>query len=441
MSGTTELLRRAREITASSEQLQRQRVVVTGIGMVTPLGLNTKESWNGFINGKSGISEIDPPLPYTQVKVAGLIHDFDPNTALAGIVERKEIGRRTSRPIELAIAASHEALKDARLLKEDTNEIVPEVDRTRIGVKIGTGIGGANLIAKISETLKSGKRISPFEVLKVEIERVSTVVSMKFGLQGPNETPSAACATGNLALIGGYKDIFLGDADGMVVGGTESSVDENILSLFEAIKALTLETDPKKASRPFDKKRSGFVMSEAAVVLVLEELEHAKKRGAKIYAELVGYGATADAHNDVEPSGEGAKRAMQEAFKKAGGIPPTGDIYINAHATSTPTGDPVEVLAVKEVISNHKRIKMSSTKSEGGHGMGAAGAMEAAICVLAIKEEVVPPTINLEDPIDEAEGINLIPNEAQRWEGDIAINNSFGFGGINATTIFKRFTE
>jgi len=434
-----ELLRSVQETTQIPEQLQRRHIVVTGIGMVTPLGLNAKDSWNGFVNGKSGISEVD--FPYTQVKVAGLIHGFDPYKALDKIVERKEIGRRTSRPIELATAASHEALGDAKLLKDNTNEIIPGVDRTRIGVRIGTGIGGANLIAKVSETLKSGKRISPFDVLRIEVERVSTVVSMKFGLQGSNETPSAACATGNLSIIGGYKDIFLGDADIMVVGGVESSIDENVLSLFEAVKALTLEKDPKKASRPFDKKRNGFVMSEAAAVLVLEELEHAKKRGARIYAELAGYGATADAHNDVEPSGEGAKRAMQEAFRKAGGVPPTGDIYINAHATSTSTGDPVEVVAVKEVIPDHHRIKMSGTKSESGHGMGAAGAMEAAICVLAIRDKVVPPTINLEDPIEEAKGINLVPNEAQLWKGDLAVNNSFGFGGINATTIFIRYSE
>lgn len=429
---------RTHETPANTEQLQRRRVVVTGIGMVTPLGLNTKDSWDGFVNGKSGISEVD--FPYTKVKVAGLIHGFDPNKALAGIVERKEIGRRTSRPIELATAAAHEALNDAGLLTE-SNEIIPGVDRTRVGVKIGTGIGGANLIAKISETLKSGKRISPFDVLKVLIERVSTVVSMKFGLQGPNETPSAACATGNAALIDGWKDVFLNDADAMAVGGVESSVDENVLSLFEAVGALTLETDPNKASRPLDKKRSGFVMSEAATVMILEELEHAIKRGAKIYAEFVGYGATADAHNDVEPSGEGAKRAIQEAFRKAGGIPPSGDIYVNAHATSTPTGDPVEVIVVKEVIPGHHRIKISATKSASGHGMGAAGAMEAAVSVLAIYNKVVPPTINLDNPIDEAKGINLVPNEAQRWEGEFALNNSFGFGGINVATIFKRFTE
>lgn len=438
MSRTPELLRRDQENIASPEQLHRRRIVITGIGMVTPLGLNTEDSWNGFVNGKSGITEID--LPYTQVKVAGLIKDFDPKKALYGIVQGKEIGRRTSRPIELAVAASHEALKDAKLLT-DTNEIIPEVDRTRIGVKIGTGIGGAHLIVETSEKLKSGERIKPSDVLRVEIERVSTVVSMKFGLQGPIETPSAACATGNLAIIGGHKDIFLSDADLMLVGGVESSIDENVLALFEAIGALTLEKDPKKASRPFDKKRSGFVMSEAATVLVLEELEHAKKRGARIYAELVGYGATADAHNDVEPSGEGAKRAMREAFKKAGGIPPSGEIYINAHATSTPTGDPVEANAVKKVIPNHARIKMSATKSTSGHGMGAAGAMEAAICVLAIRDKIVPPTINLDCPIKEAEGINLIPNEAQPWEGEFAVNNSFGFGGINATTIFKRYSE
>lgn len=421
---------------SSKEFDPKRRIVVTGIGMVTPLGLDTKSTWNNLVNGKSGIAPID--IEFTKIKVAGQIKNFDQVSALSEFVLQKNL-RRISRPSQLSTAAAIEALRNAGLL--NGNKLKDGIDPNRVGVRIGTGIGGANLITGVSERIKAGARVSPFDTLLVEPERVASVVSMSLGLKGPLAMPSAACATGNLAITDGYKDIMFGDADIMLVGGVESTIEQVILNLFDAVGALSHESDPEKAqkaSRPFDKTRNGFVMSEGAGILVLEEFEHAKKRGAKILAELIGYGNTADAGDDTAPSGEGAERAIKEAMRKSGGIPPEGLIYINAHATSTPAGDPVEILAIKSVFGGRKELAVSSTKGSTGHLMGGAGGVEAAFSVLALSEGILPPTVNLDSPMDEASGINLVPNEAQKRQPNTAINNGFGFGGFNSVTVFRR---
>lgn len=429
-----------KDFSSSKELLIPRKIVVTGIGMITPLGLNVETTWNNLINGKSGITPIG--IEHTKIKVAGQIKEFDPNVALAGFVLPKDLRRRISRPAQLSTAAVIEAMRNAGLL--NGNKLKEGIDPDRVGVRIGTGIGGANLTPEISERIKAGQRITSFDVLRIEPERVATVVSIRLGLRGPVQAPSAACATGNIAITGGYQDIFSDDADIMVVGGVESTLDYVTLNLFDAVGALSHETDPKKASqvsRPFDKARNGFVMSEGAGILILEEYEHAKKRGATILAELVGYGNTADAKDDVAPSGEGAERAIRRAIEKAGGFPKGSSIYINAHGTSTDEGDRVEIIVIKNVFREHSDLAVSSTKGATGHLMGGAGGVEAVIAVLALNKGILPPTINLKNPLDEAEGINLVPNEAQAKDVDRAVNNGFGFGGLNSVTVFKKKPE
>lgn len=422
-----------REAPANEEVIGRRRVVVTGIGMVTPLGLNGDTTWKNLIDGKSGITPIESK--YTPIKVAGQIKDFDPLSS-GVIVVPKELGR-ISRPAQLSLAAAFEALTNAGLLGSD-KKLLTGINAENVGVKIGTGIGGAPTIAEISERLKAGKKISPFAALLIEPERVSSVVSIKFGLKGPLATPVAACATGNIAITLGCQDIALGEADIMVVGGTESMFENEIgFALYDAVNALSKDPDAR-ASRPFHRTRNGFVMGEGAGVLVLEEYEHAKRRGAKILAEVVGYKNTADAESDTEPSGEGAERAMIGSLKKAGVIAEKGTIYVNAHATSTPIGDRVELGAIAKTLRSKAldNFAVSSTKGATGHLMGAAGAVEAIFCIKALQDGVIPPTINLDDPLEEGAGINLVPIDAQKRKIDGAVNNGFGFGGINSTIVF-----
>lgn len=422
-----------KETSVNKELLPRRRVVVTGMGMVTPLGLNVAETWKNLIDGKSGIIPIESK--YTKVKVAGQIKDFDPT--ISGVLIPKDL-KKVSHPAQLSVAAAFEALTNAGLLGPD-KKILPTINAENVGVKIGTGIGGATEIAEVGERLKKDGRISPFAALLIEPERVASVVSIKFGLKGPLATPVAACATGNISITLGYQDIALGEADIMVVGGAESMFYANEVGfgLYSAVGALSEDADTK-ASRPFHKTRNGFVMGEGAGVLVLEEYEHAKKRGAKILVELVGYKNTSDAGSDTEPSGEGAERAMRGALKKAGEIAEKGIIYVNAHATSTPVGDRKELEAINGVLKNRdsRDFHISSTKGATGHLMGAAGAVEAIFCIKALEAGIVPPTINLDDSLEEGEGVNLVPIDAQRKKIDVAVNNGFGFGGINSTTVF-----
>ena len=289
---------------------------------------------------------------------------------------------------------------------------------------------------RVSDRLKEGKKPSPIDVLLIEPERIATVVSMQLGLRGPLTCVTAACATGNRAITDAYKDMLANDADLMVVVAAESTLDPVTLESFNSAGALSREQNIF-ASKPLDHKRNGFVMSEGGASLILATEEIVKKLGLRPKAELVAYGNTADAGDDTEPTGEGAERAMRIALKRAGRFRPE-TFYINAHATSTPKGDSKEVLAIRSVFGEDaKKILISSTKGAGGHGMGAAGLMEAVFCIKAIEEGVVPPTANLEDPMDEAEGLNLVPREAQVKEVETAMNNSFGFGGINSVTIFK----
>lgn len=425
-------MRERGEFPSSTEFARQRRIVVTGIGMVTPLGLDVNTTWENLKAGKSGITPIESKL--TLIKVAGQVKDFDP--ASSGVISTKEL-LRISRSSQMSVVAAFEALTNAGLLGQD-KKLLPSINSELIGVKIGTGIGGATEIPEVSEKLKSGRRVSSLDSLRVEPERVASVVSMKFGLRGPLAAPTAACATGNIAITWGYQDIFSGEADIMVVGGVESMFNNEVTrALYDASRALSRDED-ERASRPFHKTRNGFVMSEGAGVLVLEDYAHAQKRGAKILAELVGCKNTADAESDTAPSGEGAERAMRGALQKAGHIAEKGTIYVNAHATSTPKGDEIEVNAIKRVLGHRdlRDIAVSSTKGATGHLMGGAGAVEAIICIKALGEGVIPPTINLDDPLEEGEGVNLVPIDAQVKKIDVAVNNGFGFGGINSTTIF-----
>lgn len=424
---------------------KERRVVVTGLGMISPLGLNVETSWQRLIAGESGIVSID--IPYTQIKVAGLVKDFDPEVALKGFVPKKEL-KRISRPAQFSTAAIIEAMKNAGLLNEGEhvpgeNHIGEEIDANRMGGEIGTGVGGSPYVAELSEKLKAGERIAPSDLLLMLPERVASVPSMKLGMKGPWEMISTACGSGNRAITNGYNQIFLNKADVMVVGGTESVFHPAVLEAFYISGALANETDldeAYRASKPFDKKRKGFVISEGATILILEEKNHAKKRGVKILAELVGYGNTSDAFSDTAPSGEGAERAIEMAIKDMGGLPREGLIYVHAHGTATQKDD-VEVMAVRKVMKKYghseKDFAISSTKGATGHGLAVAGATGAVFGVKAMGEGILPPTINLEHPMDEALGIDLVPNKSKKGEIVLFMNNSFGFGGLNTVTVFR----
>jgi len=421
----------------NKEMVSPRRIVVTGMGMISPLGLDVKTSWQRLIAGETGIVPID--LPFVKnIKVAGEIgKKFDPNILLEGFVLPKDL-RRISTPARFALAAAIEACREARLL--DGKKLKDEIDPNKAGVGIGTGIGGGYNISEISERIKRGEECSPFDILNLLPDRIASVVAIKLGLKGPLAMPAAACATGNLAITFGY-DMIKRKADIMIVGGAEATIEHVGLNTFDGAKALSRETDPRKASRPFDKNRTGFVMSEGASVMVLEEREHALRRGAKILAEMVGYGNTSDAFHDTAPNGEGAERAMEEAIEQMGGLPESGLTYVHAHGTGTPMNDKTEIPVIKRVVYDRHKLKevaVSSTKGATGHMIGAAGSTGAVFSVKAIVEGVLPPTINLEEPMDEAVGMDLVPNVARKAQPVIAINNSFGFGGFNIVTIFKK---
>lgn len=410
-------------------------VVVTGLGMISPLGLNVESNWKRLIAGETGIVPINIPF-VENIKVAGLVKNFDPKTALDGFVEQKAL-RRISLSAQYALSAAIEACKEAGLF--DRDKLKGGIDPNKAGVEIGTGIGGGFHIAEVSEKVKEGKKCTPSDILLILPERVASVVSMSLGFKGPGGMPSAACATGNYAITLGYNNIKR-NADIMLVGGAESTVNHVSLNAFDAARALSRESDPQKSSRPFDKERNGFVMGEGAAVMVLEEREHAIKRGAGILAEMIGYGNTLDAYSDTAPNGEGAERAMEEAIEGMGGLPKEGVIYVHAHGTGTQFDD-VEISAIRNVFMDrhgHKDIAVSSTKGATGHMIGGAGAAGAIFSILALREGILPPTINLDNPMDEARGINLVPNQAQKVKPVVVFNNSFGFGGFNVVTVFGR---
>jgi 3-oxoacyl-[acyl-carrier-protein] synthase II len=409
-----------------------RRVVVTGVGAVSPIGNTAYDMFESAVNGKSGITAIDRyDTDDAGTKIAGLVKDFDP----LDYVDKKEV-KKMDLFIQYAIAASDEAVKDAGLTAE-------EPDADRIGVYIGAGLGGINTIEKYTHVVKERgpKRITPFFIPMVIINLAPGFVSMRFRFQGPNLSVVSACASGTHSIGEAFNAIKLGAADVMVAGGTEATITKLAIGGFNAMKALSTRNDePERASRPFDKDRDGFVMGEGAGILILEELEHAKKRGAKIYAEVIGYGLNADAFHITTPAeeGAGATKCMDLALKSAG-INPEDVDYINAHGTSTYYNDMYETMGIKNVFKDHAyKLAVSSTKSMTGHLLGAAGGVEAVLSVLAVNKGVIPPTINYETP-DEGCDLDYVPNTAREKEVRAAMSNSFGFGGTNATLVFKKF--
>ena len=411
--------------------MNKRRVVVTGVGAVTPLGNDVETTWKGIIEGKSGIG------PLTRVnadeypaKVAAELKDFNPEV----FMDRKE-ARKMDRFTQYAVASALMAVKDANLtINEENSE--------RVGVWIGSGIGGMETFEQQYETFqKRGyKRVSPFFVPMLIPDMATGQVSITLGARGFNSCTVTACATGTNSIGDAFKVIQRGDADVMVTGGAEAPITKMSVAGFCANTALSTNPDPQTASRPFDKNRDGFVMGEGAGIIILEELEHALARGAKIYAEIVGYGATGDAYHITAPApgGEGGARAMKMAIND-GGLQPQDIDYINAHGTSTEYNDKFETLAVKEVFGEHAyNLAMSSTKSMTGHLLGAAGGVEAIFTVLAMRDSILPPTINYETPDPECD-LDYVVNKARSKEIKAAMSNSLGFGGHNATIVFKKY--
>jgi 3-oxoacyl-[acyl-carrier-protein] synthase II len=410
--------------------LSARRVVVTGIGLVTPLGIGLEKTWKALCAGESGIARItrfDPTDYPTQI--AGEVKDFDP----AAFIEKKEIKK-----MDLFI---HFAVGAAQLAAEDAGLKVTSENAERVGVYIGSGIGGLSSIETYHKVLqdKGPDRVSPFFIPMTIINLASGQVAIRLGARGPNSCAVTACATGNNCIGDAFRLIQRGDADVMVAGGAEAAVTPLGVAGFGAARALSRRNDePTRASRPFDRDRDGFVLGEGAGVLVLEELEVAMRRGARIYAEIVGYGMTADAYHITAPpdNGEGAVRCMELAIRDAG-VAKEDIGYINAHGTST-FADKVETMAIKQVFGERAyRIPVSSTKSMTGHLLGAAGGIEAAFSVLAIHRSLLPPTINLEHPDPECD-LDYVPGRARETSVHVVLSNSFGFGGVNACLLFKK---
>lgn len=411
----------------------KRRVVITGIGAVTPLGNTVDETWSAIKEGKSGIgplTRVDKEL--FPAKVAAEVKNFD----IEQYIDRKE-ARKMDRFTHYALASALMAVKDADL-------VINEENANRVGVWIGSGIGGMETYEQQFEVFqkRGARRVSPFFVPMMIPDMASGQVSIYLGAKGPNACTVTACASGTNSIGDAFKVIQRGDADVMITGGTEAPIVKMAVAGFCSSTALSLNTDPATASRPFDKERDGFVIGEGAGILVLEEYEHAKARGAKIYAEIVGYGATGDAYHITAPApnGEGAARAIQQAIEDAG-IDPSEIGYINAHGTSTPYNDLYETMAVKTVFGDHAyKLAMSSTKSMTGHLLGAAGGIEAIFTALALKEGILPPTINLHNPDPECD-LDYVPNEARKADIQYAMSNSLGFGGHNASLVFKKIEE
>ncbi len=416
--------------------MSARRVVITGLGLVTPLGCGVALNWRRLLAGESGLSRIEQfDVDDLPAKVAGQVPgpDAEGGLRIDELMPAKD-ARRNDRFILLGIAAAAEAVQDAGWLPED------EAERERTGVLIGSGIGGLSTIAATTLELeaKGPRRVSPFFIPGSLINLISGQVSIRFGFKGPNHAVVTACSTGAHALGDASRMIREGDADVMVAGGAEAAICRLGLAGFAAMKALSTHYNdtPEKASRPWDEGRDGFVMGEGAGVVVLEELAHARARGAKIYAELVGYGMSGDAYHITAPSpdGDGGFRSMRAALKHAG-LQPADIDYVNAHGTSTPLGDEIELGAVKRLFGDAaRRLSMSSTKSAIGHLLGAAGGVEAIFSILAVRDQIVPPTLNLERPSPGCD-LDLVPFEARKRPVRYALSNSFGFGGTNASLI------
>ncbi|WEG11931.1 beta-ketoacyl-ACP synthase II [Pullulanibacillus sp. KACC 23026] len=409
----------------------KRRVVVTGMGAVTPLGLNVGTTWDNLLAGKSGIDVVTRVNPDDfPAKVAGEVKGFNPGD----FIEKKE-ARRMDRFTQYAVAA-------AKMAVEDANLTINEENAYRVGVWIGSGIGGMETYEEQFRTgLEKGwRRVSPFFVPMMIPDMASGQVSIQLGAKGINSCTVTACATGTNSIGDAFKAIQRGDNDIIISGGAEAPLVHMSFAGFSSAKALSFNPDPKTASRPFDKNRDGFVMGEGAGILVLEALDSALARGAHIYAEVMGYGSTGDAYHitAIEPGGPGATRSMKMALDDAG-LSPDDVNYINAHGTSTPLNDGNETAAVKTVFGEQAyKIPMSSTKSATGHLLGASGGVEAIFAIKSIENNIVPPTINYETPDEECD-LDYVPNEARKHEVNVSMSNSFGFGGHNATLVFKRY--
>lgn len=410
--------------------MSKRRVVVTGLGMVSPVGLNVEDTWKAIVSGKSGIARIEHfDASDISCQISGTVKNFDP---LLYMTEKE--ARKKDIFIQYGIAAAIEAIKDSGLE-------VTEDNADRIGVAIGSGIGGLPMIAKSTEILlESGpRRISPFFIPGAIINMISGIVSIMYNMRGPNIAVVTACTTGTHNIGSAARMIAYGDADAMVAGGSEMATTKLGVSGFAAMRAVSTRNDePEKASRPWDKDRDGFILGDGAGIVILEEYEHAVKRGAKIYAELVGFGMSADASHITtpHPDGLGAAKAMNNALRDAG-MKPTDVDYINAHGTSTPVGDELEVKAIKHSFGDHAyKLAVSSTKSMTGHLLGAAGSVEAIFSILAIRDQIAPPTINLDNPSEGCD-LNFVPHKAQKMAIHATLSNSFGFGGTNGTLVFK----
>jgi 3-oxoacyl-[acyl-carrier-protein] synthase II len=408
-----------------------RRVVITGLGLVTPLGIGVEKSWSGLTEGRSGIVRISRfDASAFQTQIAGEVDGFDPED----YIEPKEV-KKMDRFIHFGVAAASMALEDSGLKIDEHNA-------AKVGVFVGAGMGGLPAIEHYHKVMleKGPRRITPFFIPMLIINLAAGQISIKFGAKGPNSAVATACATGSHAIGDAFKVIQRGDADAMIAGGTESVITMMGIGGFNAMKALSTRNDePEKASRPFDRDRDGFVMGEGAGIVILEERTHAIRRNARIYAEIVGYGLTGDAYHITAPApgGEGGARCMAMALNDAG-VEPAQVGYINAHGTSTKYGDEIETSAVKTVFGDHAyKVAISSTKSMTGHLLGAAGGVEAVVSVLSIYNGLIPPTINLENPDTECD-LDYVPNTARKADIEYALSNSFGFGGTNACLLFKK---
>jgi 3-oxoacyl-[acyl-carrier-protein] synthase II len=411
--------------------LKNQRVVITGLGLLTPLGLNVEETWKGILAGKSSVARIDQfESSDLSCQICSHVKNFD---YLQHFSEKE--ARKIDHFIQYGMVAAKEAIQDSGIQ-------VTEENSHRIGLAIGSGVGGLPGIEKFHSVLNETgpRKISPFFLPSVLINMLAGNISIEYGMCGPNIAVVSACTTGTHNIGLAARAIAYGDADVMIAGGSEMATTRLSIAGFSAVRALSVRNDaPEKASRPWDKDRDGFVLGEGAGILVLESYEHAKKRGAKIYAELAGFGMSADASHITSPhaEGKGAYLSMLNAVNDAGVAPESID-YINAHGTSTPAGDALEALAIKRCFGDHAyKLAVSSTKSMIGHLLGAAGSVEAVFSILAIRDQVAPPTINLDNP-DEGCDLNFVPHQAQQRRIDVTLSNSFGFGGTNGSLIFKR---
>ncbi len=411
--------------------MNNRRVVVTGMGAITPIGIGLTASWQGMLNGKNGISHISHfDASSFPCSVAGEVDNF-----VLGEHFPEKTTRKMDRFMQIGLACGNEAIRDSAL-------VITASNAPRVGAYIGSGIGGVNTIESTTELLreKGARRISPFYIPMTITNMISGNLSIVHGLQGPNLSMVTACSTGTHAIGEAGRLIEYGDADVMIAGGAEAPISPTALAGFASARALSSRNDdPESASRPWDTGRDGFVMGEGAGVLVLEEYEHAKKRGARIYAELIGFGLSGDAYHITSPSpdGEGASRCMNNALSNAK-VEATQVQYLNAHGTSTPLGDVIETRAVKRSFGAHaKKLLISSNKSMIGHLLGAAGGVEAAMTVMSIYEQAIPPTINLLDQDPECD-LDYVPGEARTHKIEVALSNSFGFGGTNGTLVFRR---